>query len=158
MKRLLSVLEFYLPVTMLVFMVIIVALQVIMRYILSSPLSWPEEVTRWCLIWITFVGISYGMQHEALVRVDFFVKKIFPNHFKTIISIVNVIVVLFFLYMSISGIFYTMAGLTGNKKMPVTNFPTAVANIAIGLGGLLGALRGLSEFYHNVKSQKEEAL
>ena len=152
MKKMLSFLELLIPAIMLVFMVIVVCVQVFMRYVMKSPLSWPEEVTRWCLIWITFVGLSYGAQHEALVRVDFFVKKFFPNRSGTIVTVVDGVVTLFFAYLFVSACAYTAAGIGGGKTMPVTGVPTAVSNVALAAGALLIVLHGAVDLLHRLRS------
>ena len=154
-KKTISALEFLLPVIMLIFMVIVVVLQVFMRYVMKSPLSWPEEVTRWCLIWITFVGLAYGAQHEALVRVDFFVKKVFKKKWRYVTLVTDALVALFFLFLTISGIAYTMAGISSGKNMPVTGVPTAVSNIAIAIGAFLMGARGTVEILRNIKTLSE---
>ena len=155
MKKLLSALEFLLPAIMLVFMVIVVVLQVFMRYIVKSALSWPEEVTRWCLIWITFVGLAYGAQHEALVRVDFFVKKVFKKKWRYVTFVTDALVTLFFLFLMISGSAYTISGINSGKTMPVTGVPTAISNIAIAIGAFLMITRGIMELISNIKTFNE---
>ena len=42
----------------LVGMVISVALQVLSRYLMRSPISWTEESTRYLFIWMVFTSIG----------------------------------------------------------------------------------------------------
>ncbi len=37
-------------------------LQIVMRFVFSSPLQWPEELARYLHVWITFIGIGYGIR------------------------------------------------------------------------------------------------
>ena len=39
-------------------MVVMVAAQVLSRYVLHTSLSHTEEIVRYCFVWITFLGIS----------------------------------------------------------------------------------------------------
>ncbi|WP_308215409.1 TRAP transporter small permease subunit [Sinobaca sp. H24] len=46
-------------------MVIVIGLQVFMRFVLSSSLGWSEELARYCFIWLVYIGISYGVKNNA---------------------------------------------------------------------------------------------
>jgi len=48
-------------------MTIIVITGVFFRYVLNAPLSWPEEVSRYLMIWGASVGISIGIREEEHV-------------------------------------------------------------------------------------------
>ncbi len=50
-------------------MSLIIALQVLMRYVFQASLSWSEEVARYLFIWLIYIGISYGVKKEAHVAV-----------------------------------------------------------------------------------------
>ena len=44
-------------------------LQVVMRYGFNAALSWPEEFSRYCYIWITFFSISLTIRSGSYFRV-----------------------------------------------------------------------------------------
>jgi len=50
--------------------VIIMGIQVIMRYVFKSSLVWSEEVSRYLFIWMVFTGISYGIKNGSHMRID----------------------------------------------------------------------------------------
>ncbi len=72
----------------LILMVLVVVLQVIFRYF-GNPLSWPEEVARWTMIWVTFAGASYAFKNGGLIRVEFFVNKYFKPGAQKVINIIT---------------------------------------------------------------------
>ncbi|MCD7952117.1 MAG: TRAP transporter small permease [Synergistaceae bacterium] len=45
-------------------------LQVIMRYVFNMPLTWPEELSRYMLIWTVFFSMSYTIYMRNMLRVD----------------------------------------------------------------------------------------
>lgn len=158
MKRVFSTVEFFIPAFMLVVMLVVVNLQVFMRFVLQNPLSWPEEISRWCLVWITFAGLGYGAHNEALVRIDFFVKRLFPKGYQKVILAADVVTIFFFAYLCVCGILYTLTGLEFHKTMAVTGVPTAISNCAIAVGALLATIRLLIEMGSAIGKEKEEKI
>ncbi|MCJ7836898.1 TRAP transporter small permease [Cuneatibacter sp. NSJ-177] len=58
----------------LILITLVIFLQVIMRYVLSHALSWPEEFTRYCLVCSTLLSLSYCIRYRINLRVDILVK------------------------------------------------------------------------------------
>lgn len=53
-----------------VVMVVVIAMQVFMRYVMDNSLSWSEELARFCFIWLVYIGISYGVKKQRHIKVD----------------------------------------------------------------------------------------
>jgi TRAP-type C4-dicarboxylate transport system permease small subunit len=49
-----------------------VLLQVLMRYVFNSPLTWSDEVTRLFLVWLTFLGAVLSYRLGTQIAVDAF--------------------------------------------------------------------------------------
>lgn len=65
MKKLINFynqLEAHLLVCSLIFTVILVFFQVILRYVFSSSLSWSEELARYIFIWQIWLGTSVAKE------------------------------------------------------------------------------------------------
>jgi TRAP-type C4-dicarboxylate transport system permease small subunit len=60
----------------LVIMVILVALQVVTRYLMPTPLPWTEEGARFCVVWLTFIGAAMGIRNHGHFAVEILVQKI----------------------------------------------------------------------------------
>lgn len=69
MKFLNDRLEESLMVALLAGMVVLIGLQVFMRYVMHASLSWSEELARYLFIWATYIGVSYGVRQRAHIRV-----------------------------------------------------------------------------------------
>lgn len=68
MKRLISglhKLEEYSLILCLAVMGIVLFVQIVMRTFFSAPLKWAEELARYLQIWITFLGIGYGIRRGS---------------------------------------------------------------------------------------------
>lgn len=55
------------------FMMILMALQVLFRYVLNSPLAWSEELARFAFIWMTFIAgylAARNAEHVAVTAIQ----------------------------------------------------------------------------------------
>jgi len=60
---------------------VVVLLQVLVRFVLSPmglafPASWTEELARYLLCWMVFLGAAYGCRKAQLMALDFAVSKL----------------------------------------------------------------------------------
>ena len=97
-RRLLSRFEEILMMTSLSAIVIVMFIQVVMRYLFKNSLSWSEEISRYFFIWMTFLGMSYGLQTKSHLRIDFF-ENFFPILRKPFEYIGDIFFVGFSIYM-----------------------------------------------------------
>ena len=67
---------------------VVLLAQVFFRYVLNAPLIWSEELARYLLVWVTFLGIPYGIRHRAHIEMEYFFKK-FPHPLQRILPIVT---------------------------------------------------------------------
>ena len=70
---------------------------VFFRYILNSPLSWTEEVSRYLMIWGASVGISLGIRAEEHVGLTILLDSIKSRAVRMVFHTVIFILVLGFL-------------------------------------------------------------
>lgn len=55
-----------------VLMIAIVAAQVFFRYVLNHSLFWSEELARYILVWLTFLGATVAYRRGVHPRIDLF--------------------------------------------------------------------------------------
>lgn len=63
---------------LLAFVAFILLLQVILRYVFNAALPWPEEASRYAMIWVVMLISNVLVRDEELVNVDFF-DKLWPT-------------------------------------------------------------------------------
>lgn len=51
---------------------VLVLAQVVSRYLFGTPLVWSEELARFAMIWLTFVGAAFVMAYRRHIVVSFF--------------------------------------------------------------------------------------
>ena len=76
-------------------MVLTVVLQVVCRYLLKNPLPWTEELSRYLLIWLSFLGGSSLVRLQENMFVDFFITKMPPKILIVCKRVLNSVVVVF---------------------------------------------------------------
>lgn len=52
--------------------VLLISLNVFMRYVLEASLSWGEELTLWIFVWFVWLAASYAFRHRRHVRITLF--------------------------------------------------------------------------------------
>ena len=72
--------------TLLFTMSILVGLQVFMRYVMRNSLSWSEELARYCMVWMVYVGVSYAVKKGMHIRVDV-INLVLSNKMKKVVAI-----------------------------------------------------------------------
>ncbi|MDR1518691.1 MAG: TRAP transporter small permease [Planctomycetota bacterium] len=54
-------------------MCVLLLLQLISRYFFSRPLLFTEEFSRFCYVWIAFIGLAVAHRRNDHIRIDLFV-------------------------------------------------------------------------------------
>jgi TRAP-type C4-dicarboxylate transport system permease small subunit len=96
--------------------VVVMAVQVLMRYIFNASLIWAEELCRYLMVWISFVLVGLAFQRGELVTVDLVAKALSPRA-RFILKLVASVPLLAFLY------FVTTAGYTFANRMSMQSIP-----------------------------------
>jgi TRAP-type C4-dicarboxylate transport system permease small subunit len=78
------------------FIFFFVILQVFCRYVLETPLLWPEDVTRWLLVWTAYLGASIALRKGDHISLTMFVNRL-PQRLRFWILFAGKFVILFFL-------------------------------------------------------------
>ncbi len=82
--------------TSLMVMTIVVFLQVIARYVFKAPFSWAEELTRYLMIWGTFLGAAVLIARREHIVVDILLNVI-PMRSKAVLLVIGDLILFWFL-------------------------------------------------------------
>ena len=66
--------EEWLMVISMALITILISIQVVLRYGFGSSIPWAEEVTRFIVIWMTFIGAAMGVRLGANISIDILVE------------------------------------------------------------------------------------
>ena len=80
---------------MVAVMLLSIVLQVFCRYVLNSALSWPEELSRYLMIWSGLLAAIYAHHEGAQVGVTFLLERLHPKAMKVIVVISHLLMGIF---------------------------------------------------------------
>ena len=116
----------------LISMILIVIVNVFLRYFLSYSIPWAEEVSTICFVWAVFVGASATYKHKMDIGIDMLVLRT-PEHIQKIIKhIVNFLLLLINGYIFYMSIIFTKIAYI--KPTAVLGVSSAVFNSALVVG------------------------
>jgi C4-dicarboxylate transporter DctQ subunit len=69
----------FLAGVILVFIMLSVCMEVVLRYFLNRPQMWVTEVTEVLLLYITFLGTTWLLRQEGHVKVDIILNRLKPK-------------------------------------------------------------------------------
>lgn len=122
--------------------VAVVFLQVFMRYVMGSSLSWSEELARYSSIWLIYIGISYGVKKNRHIKVDAFVSLIKDKRGKLVISIIsNLLFLVFAIFVVFRGYIVFKKLLEFGQTSPALQIPMAFVYLAAPFGMGLTVIR-----------------
>lgn len=116
-------------------MTAVIFMQVLLRYVFMSPLTWPEELARYLLIWISCLGSAYAVREGLHISVVFIKNKL-PQSTQVAVAIgVHLLVISFFVFGVVQGFklsFSQWIELTAALRLPMT-YPTLAIPIGFGI-------------------------
>ncbi|MCP4021194.1 MAG: TRAP transporter small permease [Desulfobacteraceae bacterium] len=129
-------------------MAIIVASQVFSRYVLNHSLFWSEELARYLLVWLTFLGATSAYKRNAHPGVDIFYIRMRAAKKKICNLIVFLASMTLFSVMIVYG--FQFAYFIRNQITPALSIPKWFIFIIIPVSGMIfmiHCLANLMELY-----------
>ncbi len=125
----------YLVIFLVAGISLLIFVQVIFRYVLNHSLFWSEELARYILMWITFVGASVGFKRKGHIGIDFIYKKVKGKVKIWFTIIIDASIVVLAFVMLLYGIKLTLFVWIQSSPALLLSMSFPYASIAV--GGLL---------------------
>jgi len=116
--------------------------QFVTRYVFNDSASWTEEIARYLLIGVVFVGATIGVAKNSQIQVDFFYRHMPAAVGRWLSRAVDVLRIAFFA----SAVVLTgemMAKLGSNTRMTIVDAPMNIVYGVVLLGFAAMALRSI---------------
>ncbi len=142
-------------VGMVAVMTVIIINQVFMRYLFLYSLSWSEEVARYLMIWVSFLGASLALKYGFHIGVEFVINRI-PEKMRGWVNLTAKLgTLLFLIYFTIGG--FRVSWAVRDQDSPALLFSMAYAYLSAPVGGLfmiIQLLNLLVEDWVNVRKKR----
>ncbi len=134
-KWILSHAEVVISGMFLMITVLVVIVNVLLRYLFSGGLFWVEEVATISFVWSIFTGSAAAYRHKLHIGIDL-ITKLFHERVKEILTVViNALMVIINGYICYLSILMIQANKL--KRTPVLDVPSIYVNLAITVGFFL---------------------
>lgn len=123
-------------------MTLTIILQVLFRYILQNPLVWTEELARYLMIWMAFIGASCIIKKWDNIYVDFFINML-QHKPRFMAYLAQKITVLFVLSYTFYLCLKVIPHVAGNQTMAAMGISMMWVQSAVIVGLLLMVLQNI---------------
>lgn len=119
----------------------VIFLQFFTRYAMNDSASWTEEIARYLLICITFIGAAIGVRKNNHIQVDF-LYRILPKPLMRVMStLVDVARIAFLAYAT--WLTFQLLQRIGGQQMAVVNLPIGLVYSVVLVGFALMTWRSI---------------
>jgi TRAP-type C4-dicarboxylate transport system permease small subunit len=117
------------------------------RYVLNDSASWTEEIARYLLICMVFVGVSAAVRTSRHIHVDFLYRLIPPKAGRALATLVDVVKIVFFGFATV--LTWEMMEKMVNYKMTIIDLPMNLVYVVCLFGFACATLRSLQVAVRN---------
>jgi TRAP-type C4-dicarboxylate transport system permease small subunit len=130
-------------------MVVVVAAQVFFRYALNHSLFWSEELARYILVWLTFLGATVAYRRGAHPRIDLWSDRGHPGRDKAIRIGAHLVGMAFFTLLVLYGTQF--AYFVRLQISPALQLPKWIVMLVLPVSGLLMLLHALAAITEEIR-------
>lgn len=127
---------------MMMVMATLVFVNVVSRYVFGDSLNWSEEVSRYLMIWVTYLGAGLAMREGKHVAIEYG-QGLLPRWLQPWFRGLLALVILGFMgVLMVVGVQFSE--FAWRQRSPVMQWPMGAVYLAIPIGALLFALHFLA--------------
>jgi TRAP-type C4-dicarboxylate transport system permease small subunit len=125
-------------------MAVIVAVQVFFRYVLNQSLFWSEELARFLLVWLTFLGASVAYYRKVNPGVDVLYARMGPALRRASTLLIHLVSIALFAVMLVYG--WRFAHFVRLQISPALNLPKWIVMSVVPISGSVLLVHGIAFF------------
>lgn len=124
-------LEELLLVTMLSGSLMILFINVILRYVFNSSIYGADELARVLFIWMSWLGISIGERRSEHIRIDMLIQKLHGVPKRVVMLVANITTLLILFVLVYYGMGVVGTYLAKGVSTPMYNIPQALVYFSV---------------------------
>lgn len=134
-------LEEYFLVATILFSVVLIFFQVVMRYGFHASLSWSEEMARYLFLWQIWIGASFAVKHSKHLRAEI-LKSVAPKQYTDYIELAALLIWFgFSIFLFVKGVQMVSMIAKIHQLSPAMRMPMVIPYASVPVGSGLMALR-----------------
>jgi TRAP-type C4-dicarboxylate transport system permease small subunit len=154
-KRVWDNLEEYICIFLILAMLVILTMQVVLRFCFNTGLDWSEELARFGFIWMVFIATSMTAKSDSHIKIDFF-NEIWPKKLRKYINKVGIVFgIVFSVLLMYFGYRHSLGVFRQGQFAPGTNVKLGFIYIAIPIGYTLTLVRLCVRLFSAAKDRFE---
>ncbi len=137
-------------------LVCIIVVQVFLRYVMRSPLSWTEEVALLLLVWFGMLAVAIAVYRHTHMAITVIWSRL-STPVRHVVNIsVEVLIILFALNISINA--EILVNVVNGQYLPASEFPKAWLYHPLQFGGVLMAFNAFGNVLLNHYPGKDDGI
>lgn len=137
-------------ILLMVVLIVAVFCQITFRFF-DYSIAWTEELSRYAMIWMTFLGAAYAVATRAHIGMELLVDRTQGALKQTLIVIAAAVCLIFFAMMVVKG--YELSMRVMNQPSAVLQIPMGIVYSVIPISGIILVM---NLFYVTTKQLKGE--
>ena len=122
----------------------VMGLGVFFRYVLNDSLSWTEEISRYGLVYITYIGCATAVRRRSHIRIDV-IARILPASGQRILAvIVDLLTLVFLAFLAVTT--FRIMDVLWTSRSAAVGLPINFVYVAIFLGMFASIIRLLEHY------------
>jgi TRAP-type C4-dicarboxylate transport system permease small subunit len=127
----------------------IVFLQFFTRYVLNDSLAWTEEIARYALMWLTFIGAAVVARKNVHISVEVLLHYLPKTSARVLLGLVDTIKLLFMGLLAYFG--WAIVERMQWQRMVIIDLPMSIVYGGVALGCLIMLYRQAIIFFRNAR-------
>jgi len=132
--------------------VVLVIVNVILRYFFNHTLSWAEEVSTNSFVWCTFIGAAACYRRKLLISIDFLMTTLPPLGKKILTLAIDIIVLMINVYLTYLSIIFCMNSTI--KTTAIMGVPYIYINLSLAVSFALMTVYSVFFIVSDVRALK----
>jgi TRAP-type transport system small permease protein len=125
----------WLVIALMAVMATLVFANVVSRYVFSYSIIWVEELTRYMMVWVGFLGSGLVLRYGAHIGVDVF-QDLLPKLAAQVLR-AAIVVILAGTFLSMTWLGFRYAAFAWDQQTPVLNWSSGLIYLSIPIGSAL---------------------
>jgi TRAP-type C4-dicarboxylate transport system permease small subunit len=138
-------------IILLVLISCVMLLQVFMRKVVNSSLSWPEEFCRYCYVWTAFFSLGFTVRQDNMLRAGILIDLIPTLLKKLVLIFVNIACLVVFTVFFINSLDVVNVLKSIGQTSTAMRLPMYIVYYCTIIGFGFAAIRTLQAVYKQIK-------